>query len=476
MRPFRGIAGLILICTTCVTASAAPQKWAVLIGVDDYVTFTDLSYCSKDVDALAKTLQRAGFSEDNIYALTNEPATRNGMRPSRRNIETKLKLVLELVKDGDLLIVAFSGHGVQLDGTDYLCPFDAHLEKPADTMVRLQWVYDRMEACKASQKVLLVDACRNLPARSLDDSKSVANFARSLADFDPPKGICQLSSCAGGQKSYEDQEFKQGVFMHFVIQGLAGEADRTAQGNNDGEVNLLELFAYTAKKTSSHVIKNHDATQTPKLKSEELDYNITLCKVSSAPGGPIGPATTGSTGAAPGLGEPPVFTVKMELAEQYYRTGKYQEAVVAYTEAMAQNPGDRSVYIKRAQAYASTGNYTKALEDYKAGGQQLQLPAKRTSSLYVNGKAATPIRADQILTITAINGNFLGVTAIDGDPSQKGWVKADAVRIASVRPTRTTGGATRSTGGYGYPSGQTPLDKIDRAVRTASGIRGLIGY
>jgi len=129
------------------------------------------------------------------------------MLPFKANIEGHLKLVLGLVEKNDVLLLAFSGHGVQLGQKAFLCPTEADLNAP-DTLVSLDWVYEQLKYCPAAFKLLVVDACRNDPRvegrRALTDETK--GFARSL-NKPPPEGIVLLSSCSPGEISMEDKEF-----------------------------------------------------------------------------------------------------------------------------------------------------------------------------------------------------------------------------------------------------------------------------
>ena len=84
-----------------------------------------------------------GFPKDQVYLL-HDKAEQNRYRPFRANIEKQLDLVLGMADKDDLVIVSFSGHGVQLEGKSYFCPLDARLEKLKATSIPLDEVYDRL--------------------------------------------------------------------------------------------------------------------------------------------------------------------------------------------------------------------------------------------------------------------------------------------------------------------------------------------
>jgi formylglycine-generating enzyme required for sulfatase activity len=65
-----------------------------------------------------------------------------------------------------------------------------------------------------------------------------------------PRGVGALFSCRSGQKSFETEELKHGVFFHAVLQGLGGKAI-----NEDGEVTWDLLSAYVKRQVARNAPK-----------------------------------------------------------------------------------------------------------------------------------------------------------------------------------------------------------------------------
>ena len=107
------------------------NRWAILIGVDDYIDFADLNYCGADMTALQKQLIASGFDERQIFLLNDNVKSKKDL-PLKANIDKQIATVLKLVEPDDLVLLAFSGHGVQLGTTAYLCPTDAKLKGKDD--------------------------------------------------------------------------------------------------------------------------------------------------------------------------------------------------------------------------------------------------------------------------------------------------------------------------------------------------------
>ena len=266
----------LLLCLTGVLHAQPPTKpdaplrenshrWAILIGVDDYAQLNDLQFCGADQTALREQLIAAGFPDQQIFLL-HDKAEDKKYQPFKANIEKQLALVLGLVEKGDTVIVAFSGHGVQSGNTPFLCPTEAVLDDPA-SMVSLDWVYEQLQDCPATLRLLLVDACRNDPRlgspRSTTPSDATKQLARSL-EKPPPEGILLLTSCSAGEISMEEKAFGHGVFMHYLLEGLQGAAD----ADENGRVSLEELSNFAGSETKLYVARNFNESQRPKLRGD----------------------------------------------------------------------------------------------------------------------------------------------------------------------------------------------------------------
>jgi formylglycine-generating enzyme required for sulfatase activity len=284
------------------------QKWAVLIGVDDYTYVKKLESCGQDMRSLRERLLASDFPDLQVFLLHDKAEAKKYL-PFKENIEAQLDRLLGkvdengklvspgLVDSGDLVVVAFSGHGVLVDGASYLCPVGTRLGEP-DTLVSVDGVYKRLSACRASQKLLVIDACRNDPRpngqkgpKATDETQG---FARSLSK--PPEGILVLASCSPGQVSWEDsKDLGHGVFMHFVLKGLKGEAK-----DKDGEVTMLSLYKYANRETKLYVEHHFNEVQTPELWGK-LQGDFAIGPTGNMAGGavppPVVPVPLDCTGA-----------------------------------------------------------------------------------------------------------------------------------------------------------------------------------
>ena len=233
--PARGNGGRVgrTARTAPVATSLAPQtpadnsRWALVIGINDYLHAGHLKYCRQDAQQLADVLRKeAGFGR--VVVLTDDAEDQKD-RPTIGNLRFALKQFTELPQQDDTLLVFFAGHGVTIGGTHYLLPVDG--ERDPNMAVSLDWVKASLNDCKATTKLLILDTCRPGTTRA----------ARSIVpDVTADGGVVVMASCSTGQDSHEEDG--HGVFTGFLVQGLRGAAD----ADEDSSISQSELFSYVS--------------------------------------------------------------------------------------------------------------------------------------------------------------------------------------------------------------------------------------
>jgi formylglycine-generating enzyme required for sulfatase activity len=251
------------------------KSHALLVGIRDYDhrSLTPLKYTENDVEKLAKLLDRPGSPfRGNVRVLTSTRGAKDQAdRPTAANIRKALAALLDDRTRRDTVLLALSGHGVQLQVADpagkgpektfpYFCPSDAQLTKidyktgKHPRLINLQELMTQLGDSGAGAKLVLMDACRNeLQTRSIRRS---LNLKSELV----PEGVAALFSCKGGQFSFEVEKLEHGLFFHFVLEGLGGKAV-----NGDGEVTWGTLAEYVTRQVTRRApdLAGKGATQTP---------------------------------------------------------------------------------------------------------------------------------------------------------------------------------------------------------------------
>jgi len=456
---------------SAIDLSSIPgRRYALLVGVNDYTYFSDLTFCNADINNLSQALQQSGFDARDLTVL-RDGLPDHHLLPYRNNILTQVKNLLESVRANDLVIVAFSGHGVHLDGKSYLCPADAQLDRADETMIPLDRLYDLLQECQASQKLLIVDACRNDPTpsgtRSPAGIEQTNEFTRSLQQQQPPAGTMLFNSCAPNQFSVEDPDFKSGVFMHYVIEGLRGAAD----ADKDMKVSLFELYRYAEYETKTHVRRTRNLVQTPVLKGEVTGV-YELAVVSDNPAEPPKPDFTPArqpTVNVPAQSTDAVATVQptnplptktpesdeaaltksvveahplLKQGNQYFAEGRYDAAITAFTNVIQVEENKsvvREAFKRRSAAYLAAdagGNVMKALSDSQAAGRpHLAVQVRGEDAKLMDAeRTVAQVKRGQIVEISSVNGSWLQVVSLEGNDSIAGWLHTKYLSEPKPKP------------------------------------------
>ncbi|QKW00230.1 caspase family protein [Streptomyces sp. NA02536] len=135
------------------------QRQALLIGVPhcDDTTFSPIPQVVRnDLEKMRSALMLSSYSVDSIGEDT--------LDPSGNRIRAAIRKACAEAPKGGVLLLYFSGHGVSIDGVDYLVPSDAFRESGELVLESLVPVIPDLSRCQAKLVVFFVDACRDSPA------------------------------------------------------------------------------------------------------------------------------------------------------------------------------------------------------------------------------------------------------------------------------------------------------------------------
>jgi uncharacterized caspase-like protein len=240
--------------------SARPEgrTWAVLIGVQKYHRANPLRFTINDVRQLADTLhRRGGITSEQILELTDD-APNPRYQPLRASLMAELPEFLAKPGPEDRLIVYFSGHGFHAQGKLFLAPLDCDPANPEPTGIAVEWLREKIAACRANFKLLVLDTCHAGSEKGNGDRTGVS--ANDLGEpFRDLAGVVTLASSTAEQKSQLWEDKQQSLFSYWLNQGLKGHAD----DDSDGVVSIDELYKYVYRRVTTTAKARFSRPQTP---------------------------------------------------------------------------------------------------------------------------------------------------------------------------------------------------------------------
>lgn len=204
---------LLLVCQPAF----AEKRVALVLGNSAYQNVAKLPNPVNDGAVIAATLKDAGF--DVVDSRRDLPAA-----------ETRrvLRDFADRARDADIALVYYAGHGIEVDGANYLIPVDAKLERDTDVYdeaFSLDRVLLAIEPAK-KLRLIILDACRDNPF-SKNMKRTVASRAigQGLAKVEPtsPNMLIAYSAKAGSTAADGDGKnspFTIALSKHLTTPGL----------------------------------------------------------------------------------------------------------------------------------------------------------------------------------------------------------------------------------------------------------------
>jgi len=211
------------------------------IGVERYRSpkFKSVRYAEKDASDFRDAFIALGCAEENFALLKSEDVTFATMN-------TRLKRVTRDAGKDDSLVIFFAGHGLYTAGRSYLICSDSDIHEIPTTAISLEEIFDYLRASQCTQCSLFIDACHSgveldNNVRDTIDHLSVEELE---AFFEEADYRVAFASCRADEKSYTSLQAQNGIWSHFLIKALRGEADEAVK---DGHLTSASLQDYLAK-------------------------------------------------------------------------------------------------------------------------------------------------------------------------------------------------------------------------------------
>jgi uncharacterized caspase-like protein len=185
--------GLILLLTSLTPALAA--RLALVIGNDGYQEVTRLEKARNDARAMGEALEALGFRVSLALDAT------------RRDMNRAIEDFNGSVSEGDIAVFFFAGHGVEIDGENFLLPVDTpdaaggQADFIANEAIGLDNLLERMRSRGAQLNIVILDACRNNPF-SGRGTRSLGG-AQGLARISAPQGTFVMYSADVGEAALD---------------------------------------------------------------------------------------------------------------------------------------------------------------------------------------------------------------------------------------------------------------------------------
>jgi uncharacterized protein len=143
---------IVMLALTAYAAEAA-NRVALVIGMSNYKTIPALANTLNDAKAIAEKLEGLGFKVDRAIDL-----------PLKDLVQTISAFSFKS-ETSDIAVIYYAGHGVELNGQNFLIPVDVKIVKPSDVGAQAVTLKQMLAAVENARKlrIVILDSCRNNP-------------------------------------------------------------------------------------------------------------------------------------------------------------------------------------------------------------------------------------------------------------------------------------------------------------------------
>ncbi len=178
-RVFLAFLAAVALLSAAGGSAFAERRHALVIGIDHYANLNPLKKAAGDARSMKAALEALDFEV--------EPLSPD---PDRRALNLAISAFTKKLEPGDVALIHFSGHGVAIDGENFLLPADVPHPNVGDRemlkseSLALTSLIQRVRQSGARTLIFIIDACRDNPYANADRSLG----PRGLAMIQPPRG------------------------------------------------------------------------------------------------------------------------------------------------------------------------------------------------------------------------------------------------------------------------------------------------
>jgi hypothetical protein len=178
---------------------------ALVIGNGDYPKAGKLKNPTNDAQDLSDKLRAGSFEVTTV------------LNAKIAEMAKALKAFQTAATDGDVALFFFAGHGIQIDGENYLIAVDTDVADETDakySALPLNKVIEAMEKAETSTSIIILDACRNNPWE-----RAWRGGLRGMAPVYAPRGTLIAFSTSPGQLA-EDGKGQNGAYTAALLKHI----------------------------------------------------------------------------------------------------------------------------------------------------------------------------------------------------------------------------------------------------------------
>ena len=218
--------------TTLRGYSSGEQRVALIIGNNSYHYVSKLDNAVADALSIRRELAERGF--EIVY---HEDADRHDMNNAIDDFIGKLS-------SNSIGLIYYSGHGIQINGSNYLIPIDLKAERENDVAndaIELSRILDRVTQTQAKFTLAIVDACRDNPFKNSGRAIGGRGLAPPVSNA---TGIMVVYSAGANQQALDrlgsNDRDPNGLFTREFLKAIRMQGLKVQDAINEAKMAVIE--------------------------------------------------------------------------------------------------------------------------------------------------------------------------------------------------------------------------------------------
>jgi formylglycine-generating enzyme required for sulfatase activity len=181
------------------------KRVALVVGNGRYASLPPLTNTANDAHDMAAALREAGFT-----VTEREDAPREAF-------DTAVDQFVRQLQPGDVALFYYSGHGMQINGENYLAAIDFAAENEVQARnraLKAGEILEQMEASGAALNIVVLDACRT----AFTGARAIGG--RGLAPMNAGKGTLLAYATSPGGTADDHAQARNGLYTTYLLQAL----------------------------------------------------------------------------------------------------------------------------------------------------------------------------------------------------------------------------------------------------------------
>ena len=325
---------IVLVTLLIIDPASAERRVAFVVGNGAYRHTSNLPNPPTDAKAMAALLRNVGFD------------VTEGVDLDRDGMAARLSEFAVKTQGADVALFFYAGHGIAVNGKNYLIPVDADLNSELD--IRLGAAIDidvTLDQTMADAKVKLVflDACRDNPfadkIRSAARTRSVTVLS-GLAEMKSSEGTLIAFATGPGQKALDGKQGENSPFTRALLRNLAEPGVEIRHA-------LTKVRAQVSEETNKQQLPWENTNLTGFFYINQNAAAPVATAVLDAPGTAVAPAS-----ARPGASPGDLSNASNEIELEFWRSVRSSDKAEEYSAYLLRFPNGNFTSIARARLAA----------------------------------------------------------------------------------------------------------------------------